>query len=95
VKTVATAVLLITLAGCPVLSFADNGDSPPALPAASPPASSPDPSSVSPVELTNNLSPLGDKVTPIVASPQDLSIFGVISLGIIGLFWIRRHTSEL
>ena len=86
-KTVATAVLLFTLAGCPVLSFADNG--------VSSPAPSPDPSSVSPVELTNNLSPLGDKVTPIVASPKDLSIFGVISLGIIGLFWIRRHISEL
>ncbi len=28
-------------------------------------------------------------------SAQDLYLFGVISLGIIGLFWIRRHTSEL
>ena len=28
-------------------------------------------------------------------STADLSLFGVISLGIIGLFWIRRHTSEL
>lgn len=87
-KTVATAVLLITLAGCPVLSFADNGVS-------SATSSSPDSSSVSPVDLTNNLSPIDAKTTPIVASPQDLSIFGVISLGIIGLFWIRRHTSEL
>ena len=94
-KTVATAVLLFTLAGCPVLSFADNGVSSAVSSATSLAAPSPDPSSVSPVELTNNLSPLGDKVTPIVASPKDLSIFGVISLGIIGLFWIRRHTSEL
>ena len=28
-------------------------------------------------------------------SAQDLYLFGVISLGVIGLFWIRRHTSEL
>lgn len=40
--------------------------------------------------------------TPPLANPgsngisaQDLSLFGVISLGVIGLFWIRRHTSEL
>ena len=25
----------------------------------------------------------------------DLSLLGVITLGIIGLFWIRRHTSQL
>lgn len=29
------------------------------------------------------------------ASALDLSLFGVISLGVIGLLWIRRHTSEL
>jgi hypothetical protein len=33
------------------------------------------------------------------ASPRtsllDLSLFGVIALGVLGLFWIRRHTSEL
>lgn len=29
------------------------------------------------------------------ASALDLSFFGVIALGVIGLFWIRRHTSEL
>ncbi|MGE0625342.1 MAG: hypothetical protein AB7I04_07515 [Pseudomonadales bacterium] len=29
------------------------------------------------------------------ASLLDLSLFGVITLGVIGLFWIRRHTSEL
>ena len=28
-------------------------------------------------------------------SAADLYLFGVISLGILGLFWIRRHTSEL
>lgn len=28
-------------------------------------------------------------------SIQDLSLFGVLGLGIIGLLWIRRHTSEL
>ena len=32
---------------------------------------------------------------PQGASALDLSLFGVISLGIIGLFWIRRHTSQL
>ena len=30
-----------------------------------------------------------------VASALDLSLFGIISLGVLGLFWIRRHTSEL
>jgi hypothetical protein len=29
------------------------------------------------------------------SSVQDLSIFGVISLGILGLLWVRRHTTEL
>jgi hypothetical protein len=28
-------------------------------------------------------------------SALDLSLFGVITLGVVGLFWIRRHTSEL
>ena len=35
-----------------------------------------------------------DNQTP-VASALDLSLFGIISLGVLGLFWIRRHTSEL
>jgi hypothetical protein len=35
-----------------------------------------------------------DGQTP-VASGLDLSLFGIISLGVLGLFWIRRHTSEL
>ena len=26
---------------------------------------------------------------------QDFAVFGLIGLGIIGLLWIRRHTSEL
>jgi len=32
---------------------------------------------------------------PHTSSVQDLSIFGVISLGIMGLVWVRRHTAEL
>jgi len=32
---------------------------------------------------------------PSIVSSPDLYLFGVISLGILGLFWIRRHTSEL
>ena len=28
-------------------------------------------------------------------SALDLSLLGIISLGVLGLFWIRRHTSEL
>ena len=32
---------------------------------------------------------------PMDTSAPDLLTFGVISLGVIGLFWIRRHTSEL
>ncbi len=35
-----------------------------------------------------------DSPTP-AASALDLSLFGIISLGVLGLFWIRRHTSEL
>jgi len=31
---------------------------------------------------------------PGVSLP-DLSLLGTIALGVIGLFWIRRHTSEL
>jgi hypothetical protein len=83
VKTVATAVLLITLAGCPLLSLADNGDSSEIV------------APVSPVELANNLSDVAENTLPTTASAQDLSIFAVISLGVIGLLWIRRHTSEL
>ena len=51
--------------------------------------------------LTNNL-PENDAEPAIEATralPEvsivDLSLFGVIALGIIGLLWIRRHTSEL
>ncbi len=29
------------------------------------------------------------------ASALDLALFGVIGLGVLGLLWIRRHTSEL
>ena len=29
------------------------------------------------------------------APALDLSLLGIISLGVLGLFWIRRHTSEL
>ncbi len=32
---------------------------------------------------------------PPGASALDLSLFGIISLGVIGLFWIRRITAEL
>ena len=35
-----------------------------------------------------------DRTAP-AASALDLSLFGIISLGVLGLFWIRRHTSEL
>lgn len=34
-------------------------------------------------------------IQPPGVSALDLSLFGIISLGVIGLFWIRRHTSEL
>lgn len=36
-----------------------------------------------------------DPGDPAGTSLLDLSLFGVITLGVIGLFWIRRHTSEL
>lgn len=39
--------------------------------------------------------PLDRQDSATGVSALDISLFGVISLGIIGLFWIRRHTSEL
>lgn len=45
----------------------------------------PDSSSMIPAKLSDQ---------PPGASALDLSLFGIISLGIIGLFWIRRHTAE-
>lgn len=50
--------------------------------------------------LSKNL-PASERVAPAepadppATSLLDLSLFGVIALGVIGLFWIRRHTSEL
>ena len=35
-----------------------------------------------------------DRSAP-AASALNLSLLGIISLGVLGLFWIRRHTSEL
>jgi hypothetical protein len=53
-------------------------------------------------ENTSNILPISEnhRSTEIdtnapVASALDLSLFGIISLGVLGLFWIRRHTSEL
>lgn len=50
--------------------------------------------------LTNIVSnsdalPAEVRAQPTGNSAVDLSLLGVISLGIIGLFWIRRHISEL
>ncbi len=79
-KTVAAAVLLIALAGNTALSVADSGDS----------------SYISKNSLSDSSSnKVAVKAESMNTSAQDLSIFGVISLGVIGLFWIRRHTSEL
>ncbi|MCB1685537.1 MAG: hypothetical protein R3E82_01480 [Pseudomonadales bacterium] len=33
--------------------------------------------------------------TGVTSKAQDLAVFALIGLGIIGLLWIRRHTSEL
>lgn len=51
---------------------------------------------------TTNILPKSEKVEsterlepPAAVSAQNLSLFGVIFLGVLGLFWIRRHTSEL
>ncbi len=50
--------------------------------------------------LSNNLpasenSLNGEPLAGPDALPLDLPLLGVIALGVIGLFWIRRHTSEL
>jgi hypothetical protein len=45
-------------------------------------------------ESADRRGPEHDGTAPI-ASVLDLSLFGIISLGVLGLFWIRRHTSEL
>lgn len=40
--------------------------------------------------------PTGDAAsTEPRTTVQDIAIFGLISLGVLGLLWIRRHTSEL
>jgi hypothetical protein len=40
--------------------------------------------------------PTGDAArTEPRTTMQDIAIFGLISLGVLGLLWIRRHTSEL
>ena len=52
-------------------------------------------------ELVNNLAKNQSDAprVPVTAgnttSAQDLSLFGILALGIIGLLWIRRHTAEL
>ena len=46
------------------------------------------------VNKTNNIG-LGNRSAGPVTSAHDLSLFGILALGIIGLFWVRRHTSEL
>jgi hypothetical protein len=39
-------------------------------------------------------SPLNQSTVP-ATSAADLSLIGILALGIIGLLWVRRHTSEL
>lgn len=59
--------------------------------------------SVSPVVEEKKSFNFLTKTRSLIARPQnesgvsalDLSLFGIISLGVLGLFWIRRHTSEL
>jgi len=46
------------------------------------------------VNKTNNIG-LSNRPAGPVTSAHDLSLFGILALGIIGLFWVRRHTSEL
>lgn len=45
--------------------------------------------------ITENRPATGLNEQAPVASALDLSLFSIISLGVLGLFWIRRHTSEL
>jgi len=44
--------------------------------------------------VSSNVVPDEPLDAPGVSLP-DLSLLGTIALGVIGLFWIRRHTSEL
>jgi hypothetical protein len=39
--------------------------------------------------------PLSRQSAATATSAADLSLFGILALGIIGLLWVRRHTSEL
>ena len=39
--------------------------------------------------------PLNAQSPAAATSAADLSLFGILALGIIGLLWVRRHTSEL
>ena len=81
-KIVAASALVLLLA------FAPLGAS-----AAEKPAASDNIASILP-ESADRRGPEHDSAKPI-ASALDLSLFGIISLGVLGLFWIRRHTSEL
>jgi hypothetical protein len=46
------------------------------------------------INKTNDIG-LNNRAAGPVTSAHDLSLFGILALGIIGLFWVRRHTSEL
>lgn len=94
-KTFLTTSLLLLLAIAPIVAAASNHNAgtPGAAvqlleepPTAMNASNLPEEASMVPAELDNQ---------PPGASALDLSLFAIISLGIIGLFWIRRHTAEL
>ena len=82
VRVLATTVLLLTLAATPAAA------------AASLALSEPDNTTTIMPNSTETVSLELSEQAP-ATSALDLSLFGIITLGVIGLFWIRRHTSEL
>jgi hypothetical protein len=81
-KSLATTVLLLVLAVMPIdVAVAEESRAKP----------------ISSTMLTDSESGTATEIehkTPRT-SALDLSLFGIIALGVLGLFWIRRHTSEL
>lgn len=88
-KTLATILLLLILPALPADASAAGSTTGAGTPVAE--------ESISSNILTETASGTPRQVSnqPPGVSALDLSLFGIISLGVIGLFWIRRHTSEL
>ena len=93
-KGVAGTALLVAICLMPGLLSAASTQAPtPVTNLTSPADQSTDPVSA-PAARTFNYPDTGNGSTT-VTSAADLSLLGILALGIIGLLWVRRHTSEL